>query len=94
MYGTDPVKIVDVDFDYLPNDIANSMINFCKIKNISYDVCAYIKSKVSCRFISLEDDGVIRVCFKTDDDHIDFSGVEYQVCDVSDWLITTDMFDC
>lgn len=60
---------------------------------IDYSKSASIRSLESCRFIVFEDDGLMRVCYSTEDDSPTFPKLTPRIDDVSNLLIETDLFD-
>ena len=52
-----------------------------------------LKSINSCRFVFFDADGLVRVCLSNDDDVQFFSSLGVQIEDVSDLLVSTDIFD-
>jgi hypothetical protein len=63
------------------------------INNIEYCKGASIKSSESCRFIVFEDDGLVRICYSSNDDAIKFDKLSPQIADASNLLVETDLFD-
>ena len=52
-----------------------------------------VRSIISCRFIVVEDDGLVRMCYSNDDEVVDFGPLYPEVTDISSMLIETDLFD-
>ena len=61
--------------------------------NVDHEVPWAIKSKTSCRFVVFLDNGLIRICYASDDEIIQFNSASPDVLDVSTLLIETDFFD-
>jgi hypothetical protein len=72
---------------------ARSFQQSYSLKNIRYDYCGSIKSLESCRFAIFEDDGLVRICYASEDEIIGFEQLSPAIADVSSLLIETDLFD-
>jgi hypothetical protein len=77
----------------LPLIIEQSFQQSYSIEKIDYSKRASIKSSESCRFVVFEDDGLLRICYSSDNDTIKFVKLSPQISDVSNLLIETDLFD-
>jgi len=73
--------------------IARSFEQSYAVKAIDYEKAASIKSLNSCRFLVFEDDGLLRMCYASEDDVLCFSKISPQVSVVSQLLVETDLFD-
>jgi len=63
------------------------------IHKIDYSKWASIRSSESCRFVVFEDDGLLRICYSSNDNIIDFEKLSPRITDVSHLLAETDLFD-
>lgn len=60
---------------------------------VDYSNYVSIRSNISCRFVVVEDDGLLRVRHAQDDAPIDFAGLPHALEDVSELLVKSDLFD-
>jgi hypothetical protein len=60
---------------------------------VSYSDYVSVRSNTSCRFVIVEDDGLLRICHAHLDPIINFTGLQHTAEDVSELLIKTDLFD-
>lgn len=76
----------------MSGDVYNYLKLSCK-RTLTYGEIPVIISMTTCRFIVFEDDGVMRVCYKSCDNIIDLSCLNGSCVDISELLILTDLFD-
>lgn len=62
-------------------------------KAINYSDYLSIRSNITCRFVVFEDDGLLRICHRLEDDILDFGRLVREVKDISEILIKSDLFD-
>ncbi|MEM8771168.1 MAG: hypothetical protein AAGD92_05905 [Pseudomonadota bacterium] len=60
---------------------------------IDYTNFYSIKSIISCRFVVVDGEGLIRICYSSNDQPIEFKGLRSTAEDISNYLIETDIFD-
>ena len=73
--------------------VAESFQQSYLVSRIDYQKYASIKSSASCRFLVFESDGLLRICYSSDDNIIEFKKLSPQITDESPLLIKTDLFD-
>jgi hypothetical protein len=61
--------------------------------DIDYSKWASVRSNTTCRFVVIEEFGLLRMCYASDDRIVTFDNILVDVSDVSDLLVNTDLFD-
>jgi hypothetical protein len=77
----------------LVKTISYSFSNSFSIK-VDYARCVALKARSSCLFAVFEDDGLVRICLPWSDIEKSFPIIlDTEASDISELLITTDLFD-
>ncbi|MBB5986659.1 hypothetical protein [Sphingobium lignivorans] len=88
----DKLAVKAIDIEQVGGIIERSFIQSCA-DVVCYSEYASIRSNTSCRFVIIEDDGLLRVCHAQDDAMIDFADMPHTSEDISEMLVKSDLFD-
>lgn len=82
-----PIKVEDI------GSIVSASFEESFSRTIKHERWKSVRSVESCRFVVVEYDGLVRICYKHEDETINFNFASPAISDESELLITTDFFD-